>query len=69
MQEIMYASEQHIKYSDLRERLRTVCTHDMTVKALKQYPIWKLSLKQGLFAYGMKHKLYFFLKILVELRR
>ena len=69
LQEIIHASDMNIKYSDLKARLKTICAHSLTVRTLKGYPIRKLPLKQGIFAYGMKYRLYFFLKILVELRR
>jgi len=68
-QEIMYVQDNDIKYSALKERLKMICTHSRTLKALKKYPIWKLPLKQGVFAFGVKHKLYFLLKLLVGLRR
>ena len=67
-QEIMYAKDNNIKYTDLIKRLKAVCTHSLTVRALKSYPIGTLPLKQRMFAYGMKYRLYFLLKILVELR-
>lgn len=68
-QEIMYAQDNNIKYSALNERLEMICTHSLTLSALKKYPIWKLPLKQGVFAFGVKHKLYFLLKLLVGFRR
>lgn len=68
-QEIMYAEDNNIKYSVLKERLKMICTHNLTLNALKEYPIWKLPLKQGVFAFGVKHKLYFLLKLLVGFRR
>ena len=68
-QEIMYAQDNNIKYSALKERLEMICTHSLTLSALKKYPIWKLPLKQGVFAFGVKHKLYFLLKLLVGFRR
>lgn len=67
-QEIMYAADNNIKYAELRKRLKAVCTHSMTVKALKAYPITTLPFKQMAFACGMKYRLYFLLKILVGLR-
>ena len=67
-QEIMHATDTGISYTDLRKRLKDVCTHDLTVKVLKAYPIGKLPVKQRVFAYGMKYRLYFLLKVLVELR-
>ena len=67
-QEIMYAKENDIKYADLKKRLKKVCTHSLTVKVLKAYPIGTLPFKQRIFAYGMKFRLYFMLKLLVGLR-
>jgi glycosyltransferase involved in cell wall biosynthesis len=69
LQEIIYAQDNSIKYSVLKERLKMICTHSRTLETLKKYPIWKLPLKQGVFAFGVKHKLYFLLKLLVEIRR
>ena len=67
-QEIMYAKENNLKYSILKQNLKGVCTHSLTKRALKEYPLNTLPLKQRLFAYCVKYKLYFFLKILVNLR-
>ena len=67
-QEILYAAENRIKYSDLKKRLKRVCTHGLTVKTLGAYPIRTLPLKQRVFAYAMKYRLYFLLKVLVGLR-
>ncbi len=67
-QEIMYANDNSIKFSDLKKRLKAVCTHKFTVRALKEYPICKLPPKQRVFAYAMKYRLYFLLKVLVSLR-
>ncbi len=67
-QEIMYATDNSIKYTELKKRLKTVCTHTMTVKVLKSYPLGKLPLKQRIFAYMMRYRFYFFMKVLVGLR-
>lgn len=67
-QEIMYAKDNNIKYTDLKKRLKSVCTHELTKSALKSYPIGTLPLKQRVFAYAMKYRMYFLLKVLVELR-
>ena len=67
-QEIMYATDNNIKYTDLKKRLKDVCTNALTVRALTSYPIEKLPLKQRVFAYGIKYRLYFLLKLLVGLR-
>ena len=68
VQEIMYAKDQRVAYVDLRKRLKNICTSALTVKTLKSYPISKLPLGQRVFAYGMKYRMYFALKILVGLR-
>ena len=67
-QEIMYAEDNNIKYTDLKERLKEVCTHSLTERTLKSYPIGTLPLKQRVFAYCIKYRLYFLLKVLVRLR-
>ena len=67
-QEIMYATDNNIRYAELKKRLKAVCTYPLTEKVLRTYPIGKLPFKQRMFAYGMKYKLYFFLKVLVGLR-
>ena len=67
-QEIMYAKENNVRYNDLRKRLKRVCLHSLTVKALNSYPIGTLPFKQRIFAYGMKFRLYFMLKLLVGFR-
>ena len=67
-QEIMYAADNNIKFAELRKRLKAVCTHALSVRALKEYPVCKLPLKQRVFAYAMKYRMYFVLKVLVGLR-
>ena len=67
-QEIMYAAENGVKYAELKKRLKEVCTHNLTVSALKSYPIERLPLKQRVFAYAVKYRLYFLMKVLVILR-
>lgn len=67
-QEIMHAKDNGIKYGRLRQRLKAICTHDLSVNTFKSYPLDSLPLKQRIFAYAMKHRLYFLLKVLVELR-
>ena len=67
-QEIMHAKESKISYAELKKRLNAVCTHSLTVSALKVYPINTLPLAQRIFAYGIKYKMCFLLKVLVELR-
>lgn len=68
VQEIMHAEETGVKYAELKKRLKAVCTHDFTVSSLKSYPIGTLPLKQAVFAFGMKYRLYLLLVVLVKLR-
>jgi glycosyltransferase involved in cell wall biosynthesis len=68
LQEIVHATDNKISYRNLKKRLKNVCTHPLSVRVLGSYPIGKLPFKQKLFAYCMKYRLYFMLKILVGLR-
>ena len=67
-QEVMYAKDNNIKYFDLKKRLKAICTHPLSVRVFKKYPLHKLSLKQRIFAYAMKYRMYLLLKVLVGLR-
>ncbi len=67
-QEIMYALDNNVKFNDLKKRLKTVCTHSLTVRSLKAYPISTLPFKQRVFAYAVKYRMYFLMKMLVRLR-
>jgi len=67
-QEIMHATDSNIKYADLKNRLKAICTNDLTKKALKAYPIKTLPVKQRIFAYAVKHRMYLLMKMLVKLR-
>lgn len=67
-QEIVHATDNKLPYAPLRECLKAICTDALTIKALAEYPLNGLPLKQRAFAYGMKYRLYFLLKILVGLR-
>lgn len=67
-QEIMYAADNKVRYAELKKRLKAVCTHSLTVRVLKSYPLGTLPIKQRIFAYCMKYRLYFLLKVLVGLR-
>ncbi len=67
-QEIMYADSRKVRYTHLKKRLSAICSHNLTVRALRSYPIKTLPLRQKVFAYCMKYRLYFLLKILVKLR-
>ena len=67
-QEIMFADANRLTNAELKERLKSICTNDLTVRALKDYPINRLPLGQRVFAYCMKYRLYFLLKVLVGLR-
>ncbi len=68
-QEIMHATDNKIKYKDLKKRLIPICTHAMTIETFKNYPLHTLPLKQRIFAYCIKYKMYFMLNLLVNLRR
>ena len=67
-QEIVHAAEHKTGYIALRKRLKAVCTHSLSVRSLKEYPIRTLPLKQSVFAYAMKYRLYLVQKLLVQLR-
>lgn len=67
-QEVMYATDEGISYSVLKKRLKAVCTHSLSVNAFKTYPIGTLPLKQRVFAYAMKYRMYSMIKLLVTLR-
>lgn len=66
--EIMYAYDNKVKYSVLKSRLKKICTNEMMVEALKEYPWHRLPKKQAAFAFAMKYKLYFMQKLMVILR-
>ena len=67
-QEIMFSKDNNLYYKGLRKRLKDICSHSLTDRTFKSYPIQTLPLKQRAFAYCIKYKLYFMLKILVDLR-
>ena len=67
-QEIMYAHDNKIKYRALRDRLKMICTNDTMAAVLKTYPWHQLPKKQALFAFAMKHKLYYLQRLMVLLR-
>ena len=66
--EIMYAYEQKLKYSVVRERLKKICTCKLMTDALKSYPWYQLPKKQAAFAFSMKYKLYLMQKLMVIFR-
>ena len=67
-QEIMHASINGIPFSALKERLKLILSHPFTREVLSGYPISRLPLKQRIFAYAMKFRAYFILKLLVTMR-
>ena len=67
-QEILHSKDEGKKFSDTKKRLRDICTHPVTVRTMKSFPIRKLPKKQFAFAFCIRHRLYSFLKILVQLR-
>ena len=68
-QEIMHAGETKAKYKELKNRLREICSHPLSLRAFREYPLDTLPTKQRIFAYAMKYRLYSMLKVLVRLRR
>jgi hypothetical protein len=67
-QEIMYAKEKNISYSNLRKRLKMICENNLVSTTLKTYPWHKLPKKQAIFAFAMRFKLYYLQKIMVLFR-
>ncbi len=67
-QEVLYAIEKKLPYKQLKKRLEMVCESPKTIKVLREYPLYKLPLKQALFAYAMKYKLYYLQVKMVSLR-
>ncbi len=67
-QEIMHAAEKKAAYKELKNRLKDFCTHPLSVRAFREYPLNTLPMKQRIFAYAMKYRLYYLLKVLVSLR-
>ncbi len=67
-QEILYAKDKGIGNKALISRLKLICTNPLTIKIMKKYPLHKLPLKQALFAYAVKYRLYFMQIGLVNLR-
>ena len=67
-QEIMHARDKKIKYSALRKRLKAICESKEISDVLKTYPWYKLPLKQAVFAFTIKYKLFLLQKLIVSLR-
>lgn len=67
-QEIVHARDEKIPYSDLRKRLKEICTKEELKTVLNTYPWYKLPVKQAAFAFAMKYELYFLQKVMVLLR-
>lgn len=67
-QEIVHAKEQKVKYFVLRKRLKEICTNQVISGVLKDYPWYKLPIKQAAFAFAMKYRLYLLQIIMVLLR-
>ncbi|MBE6739303.1 MAG: glycosyltransferase [Ruminococcaceae bacterium] len=67
-QEIMHSSETNSSFSNLKERLAVICSHSLTVRVFKEYPLSTLPFKQRLFAYCIKCKFYRLLRLLVNIR-
>ena len=67
-QEIMHARDKNLKFSALRKRLKEICTRAEIANVLKTYPYHKLPLKQAVFAFTMKYRLFLLQTWLVILR-
>ena len=67
-QEIMHARDKGISFAKLKQRLKEVCTNDRTREVFGSYPLHKLDIKQAIFAFAIKFKIYFAIKLFVELR-
>ena len=68
VQEILNAREKKIKFPVLRARLKEICTCEEIATVLKTYPYYKLPLKQAVFAFAMKYRLFLLQKWIVILR-
>lgn len=67
-QVIMYAQENGETYLELRKKLKDICTKKEIAISLKDYPWYKLPPKQAIFAFFVKHRLYFMQKLAVTMR-
>lgn len=67
-QEIVHAKEEKIPYFVLRRRLKEICTREKIAQALKTYPWYRLPIKQAVFAFLMKYRLFLLQKWIVILR-
>lgn len=67
-QEIVHARDNKIGYGILKRRLKEICTQKEIAHVLKSYPWYKLPVKQAVFAFTMKYKLFLMQKIIVTLR-
>ena len=67
-QEIVCAKNNKVSYKELKNRLKKICKTEKIENSLKGYPWYKLPLKQAVFAFLVKYKLYFLQKIVVSLR-
>ena len=67
-QEIVHAREEKIKFSVLKKRLKEICTCKEIADVLKRYPYYKLPIKQAVFAFTMRHRLFLMQKFIVILR-
>lgn len=67
-QEIVHAKCEKVRFSELRKRLKEICTKDEFKNVLKSYPWYKLPIKQAAFAFTMKYRLFILQTIMVLLR-
>ena len=64
----MYARENKLGFFEIRKHLKKICTNKVISGALKHYPWYKLPIKQAVFAFTMKYRLYYLQKIMVLFR-
>ena len=67
-QEIIHARDNKLGYSVLRKRLREICTAERIKNSLKEYPWYRLPIKQAAFAFMMKYRLYLLQTLAVVFR-
>ena len=67
-QEIMYARENEVPFRDLIKRLKLICKARVMKNAMENYPWYRLPLKQAVFAFTLKYRLYLIQILLVILR-
>ncbi len=68
-QEILHAFDTKMPFGTLCSRLKTICTQAHIASALETYPWYKLPVRQAVFAFLMKYRLYRLQTWIVALRK